>query len=123
MKIAVVGSHVLSSKEIDAAIFLLDSIFCKFSTGDNVLVSGGAKGVDSIAENLASVWNWSQPSIIYKPKNRRWEPDGYAERNLLIAKECDILIAVISRNSRTRGSAWTAQRAEGLGKSVMRFYI
>lgn len=123
MKIAVVGSHVLTLEETETAAFILDAIFCRYSNGQNVLVSGGAEGIDTMAENLTVVWGWCQPSIIHEPENPQWEPRGYKARNLLIAKDCDILICIKAKSSITHGSIFTAREAEKWGKPVRRIYI
>lgn len=78
-------------------------------------------GVDMFAHNYADHLGMEFKG--YPPKNNRWEPEGYKERNEAIAQRCDVLYRVAVRDSKTYGSGWTADRAEALGKPVFRFYI
>lgn len=89
------------------------------------IISGGAAGIDTTAEEIARLWGYSENNaekrlVIHRPKNRRWEPDGFKDRNLLIAQECTHLLAIRCRQSVTYGSGWTADQAEKLGKTVWR---
>ncbi len=85
-----------------------------------VLVSGRCPkgGVDVWAEEVnANVDELRWKTEIYPPKNNRWEPEGYKERNLQIAEACDILYC-ISRKGVWDGGRWTADRAREMGKKV-----
>jgi len=82
------------------------------------VVSGGATGVDSLAEELAK--RYAIPVEIYEPLNRRWEPDGYKARNELIAERCTHLLCIRSKDAKTYGSGWTADYAESIGRDVVR---
>lgn len=88
-----------------------------------VIVSGASPkgGVDLLAAECA--YELRLPLLEFKPKNNRWEPDGYKARNLEIAFRADILYRVATQESSTYGSGWTADRAQELGKPVFRFYI
>lgn len=122
MKIAIVGSSQLIGAETDAAEKLVQLIVMANSRWSGcVLVSGGATGIDSIAELEASLNNWQ--TEIYLPENNRWEPDGYKDRNMKIAEACHVLYCIRSRNSNTYGSGWTADYAEKLGRVVWRFFV
>jgi predicted Rossmann fold nucleotide-binding protein DprA/Smf involved in DNA uptake len=83
------------------------------------IVSGGAQGVDTIAEELAVFWGL--PCIVCKPAGRGWR--YYEKRNRLIAEICDRLVRISSANTRTYGSGWTADRAEEMGKPVERYVV
>lgn len=82
------------------------------------IVSGGAIGVDELAVLAAD--RWGIPITEYKPKHRRWAPDGYKARNQLIAEACTHLLCIRHVNSKTYGSGWTADYAHRLGKPVER---
>lgn len=86
-----------------------------------VVVSGGAEGVDAMAEELAMRYGFS--THICLPAKPQWQPHGYAERNLRIARNCTHLLAIRCSESRTYGSGWTADRAEEMGKVVLRRVI
>lgn len=85
------------------------------------IVSGGAPGVDSLAVRIAEERGiaWEE----HLPANRRWQPDGFKDRNLKIVKACTRLLSVRSRHSDTYGSGWTADRAAERGKPVERHVI
>lgn len=89
------------------------------------VISGGAAGIDSMAEEVARQWGYHEDHaekrlIIHRPRHQRWQPDGFKDRNLLIANDCTHLLAIRCKQSTTYGSGWTADRAEELGKTVWR---
>jgi predicted Rossmann fold nucleotide-binding protein DprA/Smf involved in DNA uptake len=85
------------------------------------MVSGGAIGIDSIATLVANELNIRM--IEHLPKNNRWKPDGFEDRNIKIAEDCSFLLCIRSSQSTTYGSGWTADRAEEMGKPVWRVTI
>lgn len=85
----------------------------------NIIVSGGALGIDSIARSLALELNIEFEE--YLPNNPHWEPNGYRERNIKIAESCTRLVCVRHFDSKTYGSGWTADYAERIGKPVKRY--
>ena len=111
MKLAIVGSTVLEDSE--ALVKLAVSLwFTKLKA--TCIVSGAAMGVDRIAAETARLMGLEV--IEFPPKTNNWE--GYKERNMLIAKECDKLLRIVSKRSTTYGSGWTRDRAKELGKPV-----
>lgn len=84
----------------------------------DLIISGGAAGVDSWAIEVARELGVPYDFRNYLPENPRWQPRGFKARNLKIARTCTRLLAVRSVTSRTFGSGWTAIMAEELGKSV-----
>lgn len=86
-----------------------------------VVISGGASGIDKLAVGLAR--ERGIPTVEHHPANRRWEPDGFKARNLLIAEDCTHLLCIRHSKSTTYGSGWTADQAERLGKVVTRHVI
>jgi predicted Rossmann fold nucleotide-binding protein DprA/Smf involved in DNA uptake len=114
VKLAIVGSVKIDYKV--ARKRAIESIILYSPTA---IVSGGAVGVDSIAEEIAA--ERSLPCIVCKPGGKGWE--YYKERNILIAELCDTLVAIRSKDSKTYGSGWTADYAEKIGKPVERILI
>lgn len=84
----------------------------------DLIVSGGAVGIDSLAEIIAE--QRRIPFREFPPKYRRWAPEGFKERNLQIADACTRLLCIRARTANTYGSGWTADRAEEMGKLVWR---
>lgn len=85
----------------------------------NEIVSGGAEGLDTIGIQIASLFE--VPYRNFLPENKRWEPNGFKDRNIKIASTCTRLVCVRHFASKTYGSGWTADHAERIGKKVERF--
>lgn len=118
VRLAIVGSTkyvndpmatALAREVIEAAITFYDPV---------VVISGGAVGIDTIAAEVAR--RDGVEVIEHLPRNPRWKPDGYEERNLLIARDCTHLLCIRHPASTTYGSGWTADQAEAMGKVVHR---
>jgi len=86
-RLAIVGSRKIEDYDwVESQILLHHNI-------DNIsyVVSGGAKGVDTIADQFAK--KYYLPMLTYKPD---WKNDGKSAgyiRNKLIVDSCDCLIA------------------------------
>ncbi len=89
-----------------------------------LVVSGGAKGIDTMAQLRAT-----QQGIevkVFKPvpvpfsarTGKAFIDGGFKDRNLAIAIECECLVRLHSTTSRTYGSGWTADHAHRIGKRV-----
>jgi hypothetical protein len=131
MKIAIVGSsHLSETEEIDArknSGLVLNSLIKEYGVDDITLISGGAKGVDTEAEDVAK--QLGIKTIIHKPLENNWEK-GYKPRNLKIAQECDILYCFPTKVKTTpcyhceikdhevTGGCWTMKHAEAFKKEV-----
>lgn len=89
-----------------------------------VVISGGAKGYDQIAEIVAEVMGYTEESstmIVHLPTVQQFHgPGGYRERDALIAADCTHLLRLACVKATTYGSGWTADEAERLGKVVVR---
>lgn len=84
----------------------------------DLVISGGARGVDSWGAQVARELEIPCDDLNYLPENRRWEPRGFKARNIKMGKACTRLLAIRSSTSRTFGSGWTANYARDLGKPV-----
>lgn len=136
-RIAIVGSSHLSEGEERtarqlSAIILKD---CMNRYGNITLISGGAKGMDSIAEEVATSLGFKiDDDNIKKPETEHWEDrdgkKGYKSRNLEIAQECDILYCLPTKLKTTpcyhcgvtdherSGACWTMKQANILKKET-----
>lgn len=75
-----------------------------------VLVSGGARGVDKMAEEAADVYGFNK--IIFKPhwrKGGKYNPAAGFERNGLIVKAADRIVAFYDGES--KGTMDTVKKA------------
>lgn len=109
MKYAVVGNREGFSKEK-----VFEELDMRIKEGD-VIISGGAKGVDSYAEEYAIENNIK--FIVYKPDYSLPSPERYFKRNLKIIEDCDSLIAF---NKKTiSGTINTINSARRLNKSII----
>jgi hypothetical protein len=137
MKLAIVGSQAISRAQGETAWFIIEGLIAVYDP--SVVISGGATGIDSVAEavakNLGYVpveemhinTDYPKQLNIYTPEVKSWDPVGqygYKARNDDVAKACDVLWRVAKKDRQTTyGSGWTADRAEGLGKDVHRVWL
>lgn len=90
--------------------------------GATTIVSGGAKGVDSHAEQIGN--EFGLDIEIYRPTIYVWGGEGgFKERNLQIAQACDALVRIAARGLANYGSGWTRDRAQELGKPCEEFVV
>ena len=97
-----------------------------------LMISGGCHlgGIDIWAEEIAD--EMGIPKLIFKPKNLKWKPHGYRERNLKIADSSDVVHCIVvseypenyngmrfkycyhcNTNKHIKsGGCWTAKRAK-----------
>jgi hypothetical protein len=117
IKLAIVGSRTFTDKN-----FFLEKIneWINFHGNPSVIISGGARGADTLAEKYATDNNIQ--TIIYKPDYKKYK--GYIApliRNTLIVKECTHILAFPSRNG--SGTQDTINKAEKLKKPISQYYI
>lgn len=117
--LAVVGSLVLAG-DPDAQR-VIEGVFDQHQP--RWFVSGGADGVDKMAEAEADRRGMVHQKDIYLPEQRGWF--WYRQRDRLIAQHAanGCLVRVYSGQSRTYGSGWTANEAEKLGARVTRIQV
>lgn len=134
MKVAIVGSSKLTeNEERDVRQYfgiMLNKMLVEYD--DLTVISGGAKGVDTIAEEVAKQLNIK--TRIFRPEVQQWDDvdvrKGFKTRNLEIAENCDILYCFPStlRNMecyhcksddhQVSGGCWTALKTKEKGKEV-----
>lgn len=123
LRLAIIGTRLLACPgEADRVALRIARTITVMKPA--VVISGGAPGVDSIAEAVARVHGYDESAgtlIIHRPAVRTFDgPGGYRERDLRIATDCTHLLRVACIRSRTYGSGWTADEAARQGKPVAR---
>lgn len=125
MKIAIVGTSIDLTDNEERDVRQLCAIIIKQYPINTFIVSGGAKGVDYIAIEVAK--NLGYSTVVHGAEGQGWS--YFKERNLIIAKECDKLfcISIPTRkekcyhhrpkqdHEKTAG-CWTIGKAKELGK-------
>jgi len=88
MKIAIVGTTIsLSENEERDMRQYISLVLKKYDANKDVIVSGGAKGVDTMSIEIAEGLGFQ--TIVYPPEGEEWK--FYKKRNLEIANNCDKL--------------------------------
>lgn len=131
MKVAIVGTSIdLTDIEKESMIEKISEKLQNLlhDKANITIISGGAKGVDNLAIQIAKGLNFKTES--YDPKKQNWK--YFKQRNNLIAKDCDVLYcftipnktrkskcyhhgAVKQEHEKTAG-CWTMDKALLLGR-------
>lgn len=120
--LTIVGSQDLTVEQVEKVIEICHSEVRSYIP--EKIYSGGAKGVDRIAIDVAGIYavRWEE----FTPTEEDLSYVGferYKPRNMKLAAICDRLVCIRSKQSRTYGSGWTADYAEKIGKQVERYKI
>lgn len=89
-------------------------------------VSGGADGIDPLFQSLAGQHGYTIENgrfVAHPPKYRRWQPEGFKARNILIGDRATRLVSIRCHAAKTYGSGWTADYAEKIGRDVRRVVL
>lgn len=120
--LAIVGTRVLEHPgDVERAAQAIDRIIGRLVPAR--IVTGGADGVDTIAEVVAALTGYSSARgtlIVIRPGAKSWlGSGGYLIRNREIVTQCTHLLRVSCSGSDTGGSIWTANEARKRGRVVM----
>jgi len=109
-RIAIVGNRTGWKKsEVETVLLRL------LNSHDDIVISGGASGVDTYAIDFAK--EIGLQTIVIKPDSKLPSPKRYFDRNYKIANLCDILVAF--NKKRISGTKNTINHAKRLYKSVI----
>lgn len=118
MRVGIVGSR--SWKDRSAVERYVRSL-----PDDTVVVSGGARGPDTWAEEAALARGLPRPEI-YPPRPEAIKAMGYGgacfARNTVIAERSERVVAFVDSESPTQGAMDTVRKARGMGKKTTVFY-
>ena len=108
MKIAIVGSRNLN---VDISKYIPD--------GTTEIISGGAKGIDTLAEKYADEHN--MPKLIIKPEYEKYGKVAPLKRNKTIVENADMVIAIWDGNS--NGTKFAIDYAKKIGKTLELYIV
>ncbi len=114
MKIAIVGTSKLTSFE--EGLVRREVLRILVDVPENtIIISGGAKGVDTVAIETAKYLNLSY--IIYFPVANNW--DEFKKRNMSLAEDCDKLFCItFARYDRSEPKCYHHSREENHRKTA-----
>lgn len=110
MKLAIVGSRGIKHADIEA-------ILRQHNLQPSTVISGGAVGVDTLAEQWAR--NNGVKVEIFKPDYKKHLRGAPIRRNELMARECDMLLAIW--DGKSKGTTHIMNYTRKLGKPVFVF--
>ena len=134
MRIAIVGAILITPEERKSITKSIKNLLNTYKVKHDMLtvVSGGARGVDGIAEDIAK--EWKIDTLIFPAETLHWEDEGvkkgFKSRNTQIAENCDILYCFprIRKDTdcyhcgtdkhQAGGGCWTAKKAKEFGKKI-----
>lgn len=112
MKLAIIGSRTLNQQQV---IEVINQVVNKSTSKITTIVTGGANGVDSIAEYYAKTHNINVE--VYYPLYQKYGKRAPLIRNNEIIKNCDGVLAIWDGES--NGTAYTIRKAKREDKKVM----
>lgn len=117
MNIAIVGSRDFTDEHVIRSAIRRWMVLAPEGV---TIVSGGARGADSIGEQIAK--DLSLPTIIHLPD---WQGGGRSagfDRNKLIVRDADVVLAFFAPGPRSNGTAHTVAQAKIAGKKVFVYH-
>lgn len=109
--IAIIGSRGMDSYEL----FVHELSKIKMPDDEIRIVTGGAKGVDTLAERYADEMNYEK--LIIKPEWSRYGKGAGIIRNKEIIKNADMIIAFW--DGKSPGTKHSIERAKKLDKKIV----
>lgn len=127
MRLAIVGSRRFQgdTQAEDWAARLIQWILTRYRDEIEVVISGGAIGIDQLAATLAAFEDLEVveflPDVPPREAGRSARWNAYKARDKLIAEDCTHLVCISHHKSSTYGAGWTADYAEKIGRKVKRY--
>lgn len=111
MKLAIVGSREFENYDL----LCVEVSKIKETQTIELIVSGGAKGADTLAKKYASMNNI--PLVEFKPDYKKFGHNAPVQRNKLIVEISDCVLAFVAPTS--KGTWDTIRKAEKMSKKVI----
>lgn len=108
MKVAIIGSRDL---EVNIEQYI--------PYGTTIIISGGARGIDSLAEKYADENNIEK--IVFKPNYEKYGRRAPLLRDKLIVDEAELIIAIW--DGKSLGTKFTIDYAKKKGKKIEIFIV
>lgn len=105
MKLLIAGSRGIT--DFDLSIHIPDGV--------NLIISGGAKGIDTLAEQYAD--SHGIEKLIVRPQYDKYGRAAPIKRNEKMVELCDAVLAIWDGTS--RGTAYTLDYARKKGKKII----
>ncbi len=114
MKLAVIGSRTFD--DYDIAVTTIKALFEQVADDEkpNTIISGGAKGADTLAERYAKERYLTL--LVFKPDYQQYARSAAHVRNRLIVDNADMVLAFW--NGKSTGTKYTIDYTKKQGKPV-----
>ena len=113
MNIAIVGSRTFEDASVIRSAIRRWMVLAPEGV---TIVSGGARGADSIGEAIAK--ELSLPTLIYLPDWARFGKSAGFRRNMDIVRDADVILAFFAPGPKSNGTKHTVAEARIAGKPV-----
>uniref|UniRef100_A0A6M3JAV1 YspA cpYpsA-related SLOG domain-containing protein n=1 Tax=viral metagenome TaxID=1070528 RepID=A0A6M3JAV1_9ZZZZ len=115
-RLAIVGSRTFNDYDL-----LIDTLsrFSEAPRQFDTLISGGAKGADSIGERWAT--SWGIEIVRYLPEWKKYGKSAGFIRNQTIVDNCDMVLAFW--DGKSSGTADTIEKAKKAKKPTFIIYV
>lgn len=104
MKLLVAGSRSIKEYDLEKLV----------PEGVTLIITGGAIGIDAIAERIADKRKISK--LVLRPQYKLYGKGAPLKRNEKMVEICDV--ALVIWDGRSRGARYTMEYAEKMGKAV-----
>jgi len=121
MRLAIVGGRDFNDEFLMAehiAMFMAAYTNEELKPPDVKVISGGAKGADSLGERFAKIYQ--VPVTVYKPNWKEYGRSAGFIRNQIIVDNCDMVLAFW--DGRSRGTHDTINKAKKAKKPTFIVY-
>lgn len=109
MKLLIVGSRTISDFDLEGYV----------PEGVEMIISGGAKGIDTVAEQYADAHGIEK--LIIRPQYEKFGKAAPIKRDEQMVDIADTVLAIW--DGRSKGTKYTLDYAEKKGKSIIKIVV